>query len=366
MLPVMVIEGNFSTLAKFLNIAGGIGFLAGTAFFVHLNLSKNWRGDFGVGPIKEVVFANHCLLFGIAGLLFEISVIWDAGWWWWHILRLAAYLVVLLYFFTLFKQQQDILSENQTRLNNINLQLEEHVYERTKELEKANKAKSEFLSSMSHELRTPMNAIMGFGQLMELDDKLQTEHKDSIAEILKASQHLMELIDEILDLSKIEKGKLKLNIEEININNLVNESLALMEAQAKQRDIQLVNNLPDSIDCVIEGDRLRIKQIFLNLLSNAVKYNSEGGKVFVGSNLSDNNKIRVSIQDTGKGIPGDKLQKLFIPFERLGHDRDTIKGAGIGLSLSKNLVELMDGSIGVHSVPGEGSTFFVEFPCLRN
>jgi signal transduction histidine kinase len=366
LLPAMVVDGDFSLLAKFLNIVGGLGFLAGCAFFVHLNISKARGSEPGVGQTKELVFANHCLLFGIAGLLFEASVIWDAGWWWWHILRLAAYLVVMLYFFSLFKLQQDILDENERKLNTINLQLEERVYARTRELEKANKAKSEFLSRMSHELRTPMNAILGFGQLLQLDDNLQHEQKESIDEIVNAGEHLMKLIDEILDLSRIEKGKLAINHDDIEVHKVVSETLALLEPQARQYNIELLNNLPADKDCVIRADRLRLKQVFINLLSNAIKYNANGGKVYVDSKFTADDTVRISIRDTGPGIPGDKLHKLFVPFERLGNETNTIEGAGIGLSLSKQLVELMDGIIGVDSAPARGSTFYVEFNCRRD
>lgn len=365
MLPTMVIEGKFSILAKFLNIAGGIGFLMGTAFFVYINIGNRKVSDFEVSHTKDLVFANHCLLFGIAGLLFESSVIWDAGWWWWHILRLTAYLVVLVYFFNLFKQQQDQLSDNEIKLSNINKQLEDRVYERTKELEKANKTKSEFLSNMSHELRTPMNAILGFSQLLELDDNLQPEQQESVSEILKAGHHLMELINEVLDLAKIEEGKLVVNLEDVNISNIITDSVALLEPQAKQRNIQLINNVSTDINCIVQADRLRLKQVFLNLLSNAIKYNYEDGKVYIDMELIEKNKVRISIKDTGAGITEDKLNKLFVPFERLGYEGNVVEGAGIGLVLSKKMVELMNADIGVHSIPTQGSTFYIEFFCVN-
>ena len=364
-LPAMVINGEFSPLPKFFNIAGGLGFLAGTAFFVRVNLGTSKIGTYEVSHTKDLVFANHCLLFGIAGLLFESSIIWDAGWWWWHVLRLAAYLVVLLYFFSLFKQQQDLLSNNEIKLSNINKQLEERVYERTIELEKANKTKSDFLSSMSHELRTPMNAILGFGQLLAIDDRLQPAHKESVNEILSAGHHLLELINEVLDLARIEEGKMEINLESINISNIITDSLALIGPQAKQRNIRLINNTSTHANCIVLADRLRLKQVLLNLLSNAIKYNNVGGKVFVDIDLADKNRIRVSVRDTGKGLTQSKLDKLFTPFERLGYEGDTVEGAGIGLVLSKVMVELMNGSIGVHSIPSQGSIFFIELPCVK-
>lgn len=361
MLPTMVVDGEFSIFAELLNLSGGVGFLIGTAYFVHHKLKIRKVRPAEQHKNEDLVFANHCLLFGIAGLLFELSVIWDAGWWWWHILRLAAYLVVLVYFFVLFKQQQDTLSINEEMLNHAYKHLEQRVYERTKELEKANNAKSEFLSSMSHELRTPMNAILGFGQLLELDEKLQSEHKASVGEIMLAGKHLMELISEVLDLAKIEGGKIDINIEDANISSIVCESLTLVAPLANPENIELINNSANDVDYIARVDKLRFKQVFINLLSNAIKYNNKDGKVYIDIEHIDNNKIRLSVKDTGPGITKEKQEKLFMPFERLGYENKNIEGTGIGLVLSKKLMLLMDGTIGIHSIPGEGSTFFIEF-----
>ena len=362
LLPDMIIQGEFSTLAKVLNISGGIGFLVGSSYFIyHRVKNKNIHSN-KQHKNEDLVFANHCLLFGIAGILFESSVIWDAGWWWWHVLRLIAYLVVLIYFLTLFKEQQDLLNSNKIELSNANKHLEQRVYDRTKELEKANQAKSEFLSSMSHELRTPMNAILGFGQLLDIDENLHSEHRTSVNEILQAGHHLLELINEVLDLSKIEEGKLEVKIEDINISKIIADSLATLEPLAKQDNIQLINNSLSEIDYVVRADKLRFKQVFINLISNAIKYNNKDGKVFINIDVSDNKKIRISIKDTGPGIDKEKQEKLFIPFERLGYEGNTVEGAGIGLVLSKKLMELMNGNIGMYSIPTEGSTFYIEFP----
>lgn len=218
---------------------------------------------------------------------------------------------------------------------------------------------------MSHELRTPMNAVLGFSQLLELDATLQINQKESAHEIFMAGQHLMKLINEILDLAKIEEGKLEINFEDINVYNITTESITLLEPQAKQHSIQFINNISASMDCIVKADKLRLKQVLLNLFSNAIKYNSVGGKIYVDTTFTDQNKVRISVRDTGAGIPENKLKKLFIPFERLGYEGDTVEGAGIGLVLSKKMVELMDGHIGVHSVLTEGSTFFIEFPCIN-
>ena len=363
LLPQMVIQGEFSVLAKILNISGGLGFLIGSSYFIYHQIKSKKTNSNDQRNNEDIVFANHCLLFGIAGILFESSVIWDAGWWWWHVLRLIAYLVVLVYFFTLFKQQQDLLQSNKIILSNMNKHLEQRVYERTKELEKANQAKSDFLSSMSHELRTPLNAILGFGQLLDLDEKLQPGHRGSVNEILYAGRHLLELINEVLDLSKIEEGKLKINIKDINISRIIADSITSLTPIADQNNIQLINDTSsETDDYIVRVDSTRFRQIMINLLSNAIKYNHYDGKVFVNIHVVNENKIRISIKDTGPGITKDKQEKLFIPFERLGYEGKTVEGAGIGLIFSKKLAELMNGNIGMHSIPEQGCTFYVEFP----
>ncbi|MCW8986509.1 MAG: ATP-binding protein, partial [Gammaproteobacteria bacterium] len=334
----------------------------GSSFFLKNHLLSNNTHHNESHKNEDIVFANHALLFGIAGILFESSVIWDAGWWWWHILRLLAYLVVLIYFLSLFKEQQDTLTRNELKLNNVNKDLEQRVYERTKELEKANQAKSEFLSSMSHELRTPMNAILGFAQLITLDKKPKSNYKSYADEILSAGDHLLELINKILDLSIIEEKKLDVNMEDTNISKIISDSVATMYSIAEQSNIQLINNIPAESHYIVRVDNLRLKQVILNLLSNAIKYNQKNGKVDISINVTDD-KIRISFKDTGIGISKEKQEKLFTPFERLGFEGNVIEGAGIGLVLSKKLMKLMNGTIGVQSTsPAQGSTFYIELP----
>lgn len=227
--------------------------------------------------------------------------------------------------------------------------------------QQANHAKSEFLSSMSHELRTPMNAILGFGQMLELDATLTPRNQRFVSEILKAGSHLLELINEVLDLAKIEEGKLIVDIENVSIIEIITESLTLLASQASQRNIELVNNARDN-DYFIRADRLRVKQVFINMLSNAIKYNIENGSVKVDVELLEGEKVRVSVTDTGPGIAADKLNKLFVPFERLGFEGDVVEGTGIGLSLCKRLLDLMNGHIDVRCDVGQGCTFFFELP----
>jgi PAS domain S-box-containing protein len=225
--------------------------------------------------------------------------------------------------------------------------------------EKANLAKSEFLSSMSHELRTPLGAILGFAQLMESGvPKPTTAQTRSIDQILKAGWHLLELINEILDLALIESGKLSMSLESLSLAEVMRECETMIEPQAQKHGISLVF-APCETPCFINGDRTRVKQILINLLSNAIKYNNGGGTVSVASDLSKAETIRISIRDTGAGLDPEQLAQLFQPFNRLGQEA-TIEGTGIGLVICKRLVELMGGVIGVESSLGQGSVFWFE------
>jgi signal transduction histidine kinase/ActR/RegA family two-component response regulator len=256
----------------------------------------------------------------------------------------------------------------------LNTLLEDRVRERTaqleasnlelgqarKEAERANEAKSEFLSSMSHELRTPLNAILGFGQILASDTlpKSAEQQKEFVNHILKAGRHLLTLINEILDLAKIESGGLTLSVEPTPISELLLECQQLTEPLASQRGVRMIFPSQSAI-CVI-ADRMRLKQVLLNLLSNAIKYNREDGAVVVACEATDSERVRVSVQDTGPGLRPDQLESLFQPFNRLGQQSGPIEGTGIGLVVTKKLVELMGGAIGVSSAVGTGSVFFIE------
>ena len=239
-------------------------------------------------------------------------------------------------------------------------QVEETLTRAKGAAEKANLAKSEFLSSMSHELRSPLNAILGFAQLMESDATPATpSQKGSIDEILRAGWYLLELINEILDLAQIESGKLSLSAEPTSLAEVLLECQAMIEPQAQNRGIRMT--FPQfEVPCFVQADRTRLKQVLINLLSNAIKYNHAEGTVVVDCVPSTAERIRISVRDTGAGLPPEKLAQLFQPFNRLGQERGAEQGTGIGLVMSKRLVELMGGVLGVESSVGVGSVFWCE------
>jgi PAS domain S-box-containing protein len=230
---------------------------------------------------------------------------------------------------------------------------------KAREADQANQAKSEFLSRMSHELRTPLNAILGFAQLLEIDS-LNPEQEESVGHILKAGRHLLELINEVLDISRIEAGRLSISLEPVPLRGLVQETLDLITPLAAKASVRLDAEAADIPDRTILADRQRMKQVLLNLLSNAVKYNHPGGTVSFSYGETPEGRLRISVRDTGPGIPPERMERLFIPFERLGAEQTGVEGTGLGLTLSKRLVELMEGTLGVESTVGQGSTFWVE------
>lgn len=243
--------------------------------------------------------------------------------------------------------------------------------------EKANLAKSQFLSSMSHELRTPMNAIMGFSQLLKISktQPLLDAQRKNVDEIIIAGKHLMNLINEVLDLAKIETGHIELSISEVSVSKVIVESIQLILPLAKKLGVEILlekDGTKISVDELIKVNKLalldetRFKQVVLNLLSNAVKYNKENGKILLACENVNNDFFRISVTDNGNGLNKEQQNNLFKPFNRLGREQTKIEGSGIGLVISKKIIELMDGRIGFNSELGVGSTFWFELPIKQN
>jgi len=251
-------------------------------------------------------------------------------------------------------------------LQRSNEELEKLVQQRTDEYlhakleaERSNKAKSEFLSSMSHELRTPMNAILGFSQIIAMDTKKDSvdEH---ISEIYNAGRHLMELINQVLELSKIESGNIDVSIEDVDLNNLLDDCLTLLKPLSDKKNVTVTFNAGNCSDNSIAADHTRLKQVLINLLSNAIKYNRENGNVIITCAVLSTKRLRIEIEDNGSGLTTEQQKKLFKPFERLGREAGTIEGTGIGLVITKHLVEKMGGEIGIKSSSEKGTTFYIE------
>jgi len=252
----------------------------------------------------------------------------------------------------------------EAEIRELNADLERRVAERTAQLEAASSAKSRFLSRMSHELRTPLNAILGFGQLLEMDE-LDDGQGESVRHILNAGQHLLDLINEILDISRIEAGKVVLSIEAVDVREVLQEALDLLGPAASKRDVRFMVDAVGLGDRRALADRQRLRQVLLNVISNGIKYGPAGGRLGIVCSMVPDACFRVSVTDEGPGIPPEDLDRLFTPFERLDADHGDVEGTGLGLSLSKQLVEAMGGALTVESEPGRGSTFSIDLPLHR-
>lgn len=249
--------------------------------------------------------------------------------------------------------------------NSVRKRVELELHNAMAVAEKANLAKSDFLSSMSHELRTPLSAILGFAQLIESGSPSPTvSQKRSVDQILKAGWYLLGLINEVLDLALIESGTLSLSLESISLLEVMHECRAMIEPQAQKRGVGMT--FPRfEIPYLVKADRTRVKQVLINLLSNAIKYNKLEGTVVVDCITMTPERVRISVEDTGAGLAAEKLTQLFQPFNRLGQEANVEEGTGIGLVLCKRLIELMGGVIGVESTVGVGSVFWVELNLAR-
>ena len=231
-------------------------------------------------------------------------------------------------------------------------------------LSQSNQAKSDFLSRMSHELRTPLTSIIGFSQIVRHKPELDEESRNQVERIFRAGEHLLGLIEDLLEFSRIEAGKLKMTIQPIASNELMKECISMVEPMAHENSIKIENKLSPEETIMLKVDPLRARQVVMNLLSNAVKYNKPNGKIILSSELNSRGHWCLSVEDTGNGIAAEDFPIIFDYFERLEKEDKNIEGTGIGLAISKHLVEIMQGEIGLESVPGEGSRFWVEWPTV--
>jgi len=255
------------------------------------------------------------------------------------------------------------LRSRQAALAEANLRLEAisaRYLEEKEAAQSASRAKSDFLSNMSHELRTPLNAVIGFAQLLSTEESIDEGHRQSALLILNSGRHLLELVDEVLDLSKVETGKLVLSVETVDSGHLLGECIAAIRAEAEAAEIEIRSVV--EIGTEVLADRKRLRQVITNYLSNAVKYNRRGGRIEVAATAPTEDRVRLQVRDTGLGIEAGRQGELFKPFSRLVDASSGIDGTGIGLALSRRLAEAMGGSVGVESEVGSGSLFWIELP----
>ncbi|RLA09908.1 MAG: hypothetical protein DRQ60_01685 [Gammaproteobacteria bacterium] len=241
------------------------------------------------------------------------------------------------------------------------IKLSNEIADAKEQAESANQTKSDFLSSMSHELRTPLHAIIGFAQLLNLNE-IGEKNREKVGHIVNAGEHLTAMVDDILDFARVEAGHYELTTEPMSVAEVLVDAWKLLQPLAEERNIALSTPIDENQLVYVSTDRQRLKQILLNLMSNAIKYNAPGGQITLLCSTEGKQKIRISVRDTGPGIPTKNLERLFNPFDRLGADNNNVVGTGIGLALSRSLMDILGGRLGVDSKLGSGSTFWIELP----
>lgn len=266
--------------------------------------------------------------------------------------------VAVLFWGPLQARPLDALANAETHLLDRDREIREAYYA----AEAANRAKSAFVASMSHELRTPLNAVLGYAQLLATDVEVFADTRELADEIVRAGGHLVSLIDDVLDLARIESGNLDVQMADVDLSLLIAESLRLVEDAARRKNIELVAHPSTGTGLVVHADSARLRQVLLNFLTNAIKYNRVGGRAEVAVDTLNAGWVRIAVTDSGLGIAPDKQRRLFTAFDRLGAENGSVEGTGIGLVIAKRIAEAMNGRIGFTSVEGRGSMFWVELP----
>ncbi len=361
-IPPMVEDGQFTPLARLLNIMGGIGFVAACAYFIR-NLVRD-------GDIDAGVLAAHCLLFGAAGILFELSTLWDAAWWWWHLLRLCAYLVLTYFFFEMFEQisANIVRSRDEARIAQKELEAWTEEIEKQKvQIEDAlnkerelNGLQRQFVAMVSHEFRTPLAIIDGNAQrLLKRLDKAPKERMEKALNTVRLSVHrLVDLMESVLAAARLENGQIRIDPKPFSLTDLVREVSSSHLGLHPDHRIDLdLDGLPEQIT----GDEKLIRQVISNILSNAIKYSPNAADIWIEGSIDERERATVSIRDQGLGIPPAEQKRLFERFFRASTSTG-IAGTGIGLHLAYHLVQLHGGTIDVVSAEGKGTTFFVRLP----
>lgn len=368
--PRMVQDGRFTVFAIGMNFASGILFFISAAFFLFkFNSYGKW---------EDYLFMWIALLFGFAGVWFRDSELWCYDWWLWHAASLSAFLVaagfIIYQYFRLFADLRVSFMEKAAiadKLAKLNKELEDKVLERTKQLddarlsaEAANRAKSEFLANMSHELRTPLNSVIGFSEVL-YDEKfgiLNEKQKEYVNDVLESGNHLLSLINDILDLSKVEAGKMELSLSGFSLKHLLEESMILIKERALKHNIEISTSIASDVEEMM-GDHRKVKQIVFNLLSNAIKFTPDGGKIGIRARKIDGS-YEVTVWDTGIGISNEEQENLFKEFVQIQNTYTRQhSGTGLGLALSRKFVELHKGKIWVESEGrGKGSEFKFTLP----